>query len=61
MPRIVITIPPDVARTLYSVAERERRNPRDQAALLLTELLRRREQAAQRRHVREREVACAAS
>lgn len=59
MLRMQIVLPAEMMRVLYELAERERRNPRDQAALLLTEVLKRREQTAQHRWAqqREREVA----
>ncbi len=47
--------------TLYAIAERERRTPRDQAGLILAEALKRREARRCRVPQREREVAARAS
>jgi hypothetical protein len=52
MPRLIVWIPPDKAEQLKSIAQRERRDPRDQAALFI-------ERALERRTPKEREVSMA--
>jgi hypothetical protein len=44
MPRLIVWIPPDKAEQLKAIADRERRDPRDQAALFIERALARRTQ-----------------
>lgn len=63
MLRIQISVPPEVVETLHELAQQELRTTRDQAAILLMEAIRYRQQQARRRRApqREREVARVAS
>jgi hypothetical protein len=47
MPRLIVWIPPEKAEQLKSIAQAERRDPRDQAALYIERALSRRTQKHQ--------------
>jgi hypothetical protein len=51
MPRLIVWIPPDKAEQLKSIAQAQRRDPRDQAALYIERALARRTPKNEEAHV----------